>query len=82
MFFFEYGSKLDETWSKSYRVGRFGATGRGPRAKFGEQLPKNQKHTNKKIKQGQDPQTLEITLQRREKPTQSLNMPEQTVNFN
>ena len=59
--FFEYGFKLDETWSESYRVDRSGATGRRPRAKFGPQRAKKSKiKTKKKLKQGQDPQTLEI----------------------
>ena len=36
-------SKLDETWSESYRVGRSGDTGRHPRARFGPEQAKKSK---------------------------------------
>ena len=42
----EYWSKLDETWSESYRVGRSGASGRRPRAEFGPKQTKQIKIKN------------------------------------
>ena len=47
----KYWSKLDETWSAFYRVGRSGATGRLPRAKFGPEEAKKIKNRNKNAKQ-------------------------------
>ena len=46
----EYWSKLDETWSESYRVGRSEASGRRPRPELGpEQTKKQQKIQKQKI---------------------------------